>query len=132
MFNFQDIYHIGIRVPNLSRAMEEMGSSSLLHGQSPFKQKHNQFGLRKRDNGIFLSNLCTLAKGHNILNSLKDLPIQSGMDDKIQVSITSAFGWMTSPTKLNNSLRMAGRYWHHPFRLNKAMEVTRTLLLIAE
>ena len=27
MFNFQDIYHIGIRVPNLEEAMHEMGSS---------------------------------------------------------------------------------------------------------
>ncbi|HJM96848.1 MAG TPA: VOC family protein [Acidimicrobiales bacterium] len=27
MFNFQDIYHIGIRVPSLSDAMEEMGDS---------------------------------------------------------------------------------------------------------
>ncbi len=27
MFNFQDIYHIGIRVPNLKEAMDEMGSS---------------------------------------------------------------------------------------------------------
>ena len=27
MFNFQDIYHIGIRVPNLEEAMDEMGSS---------------------------------------------------------------------------------------------------------
>ena len=27
MFNFQEIFHIGIRVPNLQRAMEEMGES---------------------------------------------------------------------------------------------------------
>ncbi|MBT95775.1 MAG: hypothetical protein CL431_07395 [Acidimicrobiaceae bacterium] len=27
MFNFQDIYHIGIRVPDLEEAMKEMGSS---------------------------------------------------------------------------------------------------------
>ena len=27
MFNFQDIYHIGIRVPDLEEAMHEMGSS---------------------------------------------------------------------------------------------------------
>ena len=35
MFNFQDIYHIGIRVPNLSRAMEEMGSSLSLTWAEP-------------------------------------------------------------------------------------------------